>query len=146
MMPTKHQRRQDQENKIRGRADEDPDGIMAEMSSLMTPMKTATMGMAKTTPNKTKSMNIVRNQLQIQDTEEEGVQQRIKQSKNTAKALNQAKMSSEAAVKMSKHELREVMEHRSLFVSKDKKRDVESLINSFYVEAETNIAFYRPTI
>jgi len=113
----------------RGRADEDPDGIMAEMSSLMAPMNT--------TPNKIKSMGLDRNLRQIQGSEEEEVQQRIVKSKNKAKALHQAQVSSEAAVKMSKSKLREVMRHRGLFVSENKKMDVESLINSFYREVES---------
>jgi len=124
----------------RARADEDPNGIMAEMSSLMTPINA--------TPTKTKSTG----------SEEEEVQQRILKGKNEVKALHQARASSEAAVKTSKdkmHEvmrqrglvpaavktskskLREVMRHRGLVVSGNKKVDVDSLINSFYRELES---------
>jgi len=92
---------------------------MAEMSSLMKPINA--------TPTKTKSTG----------SEEEEVQRRILESKNKVKALHQAQASSEAAVKTSKSKLREVMMHRGLFVSGNKKMDVDNLINSFYKEVES---------
>jgi hypothetical protein len=128
MMPTQHQLRRGQQNKTRGRPDEDPAGIMAEMSLLMAPPDTVTKGMVRTTPNKTKT-----------EEADEEVSRRIRKGKHTAKALLQAKKSSDAAVDMSKSELRQVMRRRGLSVSKDTKKDVESLINSFYAEAENEL-------
>ena len=116
MMQTQHELRQARHKKKQDRADEDLNGLMAEMTSLMAPARTGTMA-KKTTERKT-------------------VQQRIREGKNTAMVLNEAKVASEAAIGMSQRELHEVMGARGLLVSHDKKKDVRSLINSYYEDAD----------
>ena len=83
---------------------------------------------------------------QMKETEEDGVQRRIKQGKTCVIAMNQAKVLSEAAIQMERGDLREVMRRRGLSVSQNKIIDVQSLISSYYVEAKNKIASDDPTI
>ena len=121
----------------------DANGIMAEMGLLMAPIPPpGIVGSAGIGAGAGETSDA----RQMKEKEQDEVQRRIKQSKNEAITMNQAKVLSEAAIQMAKSDLRGVMRRRGLSVSKNKKTDVQSLINSYYVEAKNKIVSDDQTI